>query len=269
MKLSNALLTSIFVLWPLAAFAQEASEAPTPAPTPDPAPSSTPADILDTRLLFSPTGRPLARGAGYFSDHYVLFPGVAYGITDNLSLSGGMSVLPGYGVSEQLFYISPRLGKQFSESLSVSGGALYASGGEGLDHDAVTAGFAMATFGRPDRSVTIGGGVLRTVETRTEGRVVNGRVIYDTRESASYTPALVVGGVSRLSRRIALVSENWLILHDDFNIKEQPFALGVRFLGDRLSADVGVILVGEALDEGFPIPWLSVSYHFGRKSGSR
>jgi hypothetical protein len=56
-----------------------------------------------------------------------------------------------------------------------------------------------------------------------------------------------------------------LILHDDFRLSEQPFALGLRFLGDRLSADVGVILVGELIDEGFPVPWLSVSYHFGNK----
>ena len=28
-------------------------------------------------------------------------------------------------------------------------------------------------------------------------------------------------------------------------------------------ADVGVILFKEALEEGFPVPWVSVSYHFG------
>jgi hypothetical protein len=53
---------------------------------------------------------------------------------------------------------------------------------------------------------------------------------------------------------------------DDFRLSEQPFGVGVRLFGDRLSADVGMILVGELLDEGFPLPWLSVTYHFG-KSG--
>ena len=55
------------------------------------------------------------------------------------------------------------------------------------------------------------------------------------------------------------------MLNDEFKIKEQPFGMGLRFLGESLTADVGVILVGELLDEGFPIPWLSVSYHFGRR----
>ncbi len=208
---------------------------------------SRPSDANYTRLLFSPTGRPLAKGTGYFSDHYVVFPGVTYGLTDNLSISGGVSIIPGLGLGDQLFYVAPRIGKQFSDRLAVSGGVLWARGGEGEDEQ-LGVGFAMATFGPPDKSLTVGGGVVRTVE-----------------RDASYTPVIVFGGTARLSRRLALVSENWLILHDDFKLSEQPFALGLRFLGDRLSADVGVILVGEMIDEGFPVPWLSVSYHFGRK----
>ena len=63
-----------------------------------------------SRLLFAPTGRPLAKGDGYFSDYELVFPGVAYGLTDNLSLAGGVSVIPGLGLGEQLFYVSPKLG---------------------------------------------------------------------------------------------------------------------------------------------------------------
>jgi hypothetical protein len=212
-------------------------------------PLARPADSNYTRLLFSPTGRPLAKGAGYFSDHYVVFPGVAYGLTDNLSIGAGVSAIPGLGLSEQMLYVAPRFGKQFSEHVAVSGGLLYAHAGAGDDYLDLGVGFAMATLGKPDKSLTVGGGVARTV---------------DTRGYVSHVPVLIVGGTARLSRRIALVSENWLILHDDFEPKNQPFAVGVRFLGDHLSADVGVVLIGELIDEGFPIPWLSVTYHFGR-----
>ncbi len=217
-----------------------------------------------TRLLFSPTGRPLAKGAGYFSDHYVVFPSVAYGLTDNFSISGGVSIVPGLDLDEQLFYLAPRIGKQFSDRFAVSGGALWARGGEG-EEDQLGVGFLMATFGQPDKSVTVGGGLARTVERYTEWQYVNGRERFETFRDVSYTPVIVFGGTARLSRRIAFVSENWLILHDDFKLSEQPFALGLRFLGDRLSADVGLILVGEVIEEGFPVPWLSVSYHFGGK----
>ena len=40
----------------------------------------------DTRLFIGPTGRPLRKGAGYFSDHFIFLPGVAYGVTDNVTL---------------------------------------------------------------------------------------------------------------------------------------------------------------------------------------
>lgn len=225
---------------------------------------SRPSDSNYTRLLFSPTGRPLEKGTGYFSDHYVVFPSVAYGVTDNLSISGGFSIIPGLGLGEQLFYMAPRFGKQFSDRVAVSGGVLYARGGDEEDEQ-IGLGFAMATFGQPDKSLTVGGGVARTVDRYTEWQYVNGQQRFETIRDASYTPVIVFGGTARLSRRIALVSENWLILHNDFKLKEQPFALGLRFLGDRLSADVGVIFIGELIDEGFPIPWLSVSYHFGKK----
>ncbi len=207
--------------------------------------SARPSGSNDTRLLFSPTGRPLPRGAGYFSDHFLVFPGAAYGLTDNLSIGAGVSVIPGLGLSEQLFYVSPRIGKQFSDRVAVSGGVLYARGGEGTDNAELGVGFAMATFGGPDKSLTLGLAV-------PIGREV------------SRTPVLIVGGTARLSRNLSLVSENWLVLGEGFKLSEQPFALGVRFLGDRLSADVGLILIGDVVKEGFPVPWVSVSYHFGR-----
>jgi hypothetical protein len=83
-----------------------------------------------------------------------------------------------------------------------------------------------------------------------------------TRHGGRTRPILMLGGEVPLARSVSLVSENWLVR--DVPLKEQPFGLALRFHGRRLSADVGVILVGEVLKEGFPLPWVSVSYHFGR-----
>jgi hypothetical protein len=223
-----------------------------------------PSDSNYTRLLFSPTGRPLGKGEGYFSDHYVVFPSVAYGLTDNLSIGAGVSVIPGVPLGEQLLYVSPRFGKQFSDRVAISTGILFAHAGAGGEDSNLGVGFAMATLGKPDKSLTIGGGVVRTVEYEYRGHYEGRRWVDDSRYEPTYTPLVVVGGTVRLSHRVALISENWLILRDDFKISEQPFAVGVRFLGDRLSADVGLVLVGELLDEGLPAPWLSVTYHFGK-----
>src|SRR5688572_4423007 len=59
-----------------------------------------------TRLIFAPTGRMLAPGEGYFSDYWVFFPGLSVGVSKNLSLGGGMSILPGVGFDEQIYYFT-------------------------------------------------------------------------------------------------------------------------------------------------------------------
>ena len=205
-----------------------------------------------SRLLFAPTGRPLKRGDGYFSDYELLFPGVAFGLTDNISLAGGVSVIPGVGLDQQLFYVSPKVGFNLGDRASVAVGALLAGAGGG-DDDSESAyiGFAVGTFGSPKSSLTFGLGLGDTSSAFSDA-----------------VPIVMVGGTATVSRHLALVTESWLFLGDDFRLSEQPFGVGVRLFGDRLSADVGLILVGELLDEGFPLPWLSVTYHFGKTSAN-
>ncbi len=203
-----------------------------------------------SRLMFAPTARPLKKGDGYFSDYELLFPGVAYGITDNISLAGGLSVIPGVGLDEQLFYVAPKVGFNLGDRASVAVGGLLAGSGAGdIGGESAYIGFAVGTFGGPKRSLTLGLGLGDT-----------------TSEFSDAVPIVMAGGTATLSRRVALVGETWMFLNDDFRLAEQPFGVAARLFGDRLSADVGVILSGELLDEGFPIPWLSVTYHFG-KSG--
>ena len=56
---------------------------------------------------------------------------------------------------------------------------------------------------------------------------------------------------------------------------EDGFSLGASRLEGLLHAPQGQEAEGpfrrshELLDEGFPIPWLSVTYHFGKGAGSR
>ncbi len=201
-----------------------------------------------SRLMFAPTGRPLKKGDGYFSDYELLFPGVAFGLTDNVTLAGGFSVIPGVGLDEQLFYISPKVGFNLGDRASVAVGALVAGagGGEG-DSESAYIGFAVGTFGGPKGSLTFGLGLGDT-----------------SGEFSDAVPIVMAGGTATLSRHVALVGETWMFVNDGFRLSEQPFGVGVRLFSDRLSADVGVILSGELLDEGFPLPWLSVTYHFGK-----
>jgi hypothetical protein len=215
-------------------------------------------DPNDTRLMFAPTGRPLGQGNGYVSNHYVLFPGFAYGLTRNLSLGGGISTVPGIGLGEQLFYVTGQAAFRPSEKTAFSIGGLYTRGGDGDDVEAAVA-YGVTTLGRAERSLTLGFALASTPEEEPQfdGR---GHYVGDERRWRS-EPILMVGGEARVGRRLAFVSENWLFL--DRPLSEQAFGLALRFFSNRISVDAGFVVVPEVLEEGFPIPWLSFSYHFG------
>ncbi|MYC73316.1 MAG: hypothetical protein F4X17_21665 [Gemmatimonadetes bacterium] len=198
-----------------------------------------------TRLMFSPTGRPLRRGDAYFFNHYVFFPGMAYGLTDHFTLSGGVSVLPGVGLNEQLLSVAPKLGFYTSDEVSLSAGVLYMR----IEDDAGGMAFVVGTKGSPDKSFTCGIGLGYIAE---EGEDVD----------FAEHPVLLLGGNIRLSESMSIVSENWLITGGDFKLDQQPLGLALRFLGTKIAVDAGVIIVGEVLKEGFPIPWLSFVYNF-------
>src|SRR5690554_1811686 len=60
-----------------------------------------------TRLLFSPTARPLVRGQGYVAVYELVIPFVAVGITDAVSIAGGTILLPeAFG---RVLYVAPKV----------------------------------------------------------------------------------------------------------------------------------------------------------------
>jgi hypothetical protein len=219
-------------------------------------------DPNESRLMFAPTGRPLGKGNGYFSDHYVLFPGFAYGLTNNLSLSGGVSMIPALGISEQLFYVSASAGWKLEEKAAFAIGG-FVTAGQPEDTFGAAALYGVSTFGPPDRSLSAG---LSFLAVREEEYLYDPNGYYGstvTHWRFRDAPVVMLGGSLRLARNLSLISESWLFLGEDFELSQQPFGFALRFFNGRLSADVGVVLVADVLDEGFPLPWLSFSYHFG------
>ena len=183
-----------------------------------------------TRLFFAPTGRMLKQGKGYFSDYYLFFPGFAYGLTDRVTLGGGLSIIPGLDLNKQLFYVTPKVGLVQKEFFHLAAGALLVRvpGDDAWDDDSVGVGimYGVATFGTPDASLTAGLGY------GFEGGNLADR------------PMVVLGGEKRLTRRLALVTENWILPG-----VENPFiSYGFRFFGERMSVDLGLFNIIGASD---------------------
>ena len=195
-----------------------------------------------TRLYFAPTARMLKKGKGYFSDYYIFFPGVAYGITDNITIGGGISLFPGVSMKDQLFYFLPKVGTQITKRVNLAVGALVAK----VPSADITAGilYGVGTYGTTETSITAGVGY---------------GFVYDDDDSATTDkPMLMLGAEKRLLKHLALVTENWL-----FPGIDQPLgSYGIRLFGEKLSVDLAFFTpLGE--DYFFPgLPYIDFVFHF-------
>ena len=200
-----------------------------------------------TRLFFSPTARPLAKGEGYLSSYFVFFPMVAYGITNRITIAGGTPIVP--GLIGRMWYFAPKVTLANREKLSVAVGAL----GFWLTDESLTNSvgivYTSATYGSRDRAVTVGAGW--------------GYLSDEGTTDFSSRPVFMLGGERRTSASIKLITENWLAIGD--GQVNGIVSGGVRFIGPRLSADLGL---GGALGESGAccLPMVNFVWSFGNRS---
>lgn len=194
-----------------------------------------------SRLFFAPTGRMLRAGEGYFADHWLFFPSVAYGVTDRLTIGGGLSIFPGTDLSEQLLYLTPKVSLPAPAGLRLAAGALIVRVPED-GPESFLAGilYGVGTVGTEDASLTVGLG-YGFVE-----------------EDLADRPMVVVGGEVRISRRMALLTENWIFP----GVEDPLISYGLRFFGEKLSVDLAFAtsLEADAPRPGIPLVGFAVSF---------
>jgi hypothetical protein len=194
-----------------------------------------------TRLFFAPTGRTLRRGEGYYSNTLLVFNGATVGVTDRVTIGGNVSLIPSSG--SQLAYVTPKAGVYSSEDLNVSVGALLAYNGFGETDSERQFGilYSVATMGSPDASVT--GGI---------GWGYQG-------SGLARRPVVMLGGVSRVSRRTALLTENYVV--STSSETTGIFSYGIRFFNETISVDLAFI--NSTAGSVFPgIPFVSFAVKF-------
>lgn len=204
------------------------------------------ADPNSTRLFFTSTARPLRKGDGYVSSFMLFLPLVAYGVTDRFTIAGGTPILPvAFG---RVLYFAPKYTVMQKEKSAVAVGAL----GFVLPEDVVDEGsigivYGAGTWGSRDRAITAGAGWGYRWASGTS--------------DVSNDPVLMIGGETRVSRRVKLITENWVFTSGG---TEGFISGGVRFIGDRLSADLG--LGGfTGTGSGCCFPLVNFVYNFGKQ----
>ncbi len=172
-------------------------------------------DPHDSRLFFGPTGRTLRAKSGSFGVFQILAPFLTVAPTDDIMISVGTPLIE--TGSERPVWLAPKVRVHSSERLDLSVGALGVFLlGDG-DAESIGIAFGSATYGTEDAALTLGVGY--------------GWVEDDLAER----PAILAGGELRIARSVKLLSENYL-----FPEEGGIASIGVRFIGERLSADVGL-----------------------------
>ena len=182
-----------------------------------------------TRLFFGPTGRTMPAGSGYFSVFELIMPFVSVAPTDWLILSGGTPLI--FGTGSFVLYGGTKVRVVSTTKTDVAIGflAVTNAGDDSGGVDGVM--YGVVTHGTPDQAITLG-----------VGYPLSGSEL-DKR------PAVMLGGETRLSRKVKFLSENYL-----FRGGEGVLSLGFRFFGARLFADVGLAFpVGTGDFFGFPL----------------
>ena len=196
-----------------------------------------------TRLFVGPTGRSLSRGEGFFGVYEVFFPVVSYGVAEGFTLTGGTPVIP--DVLGEVFYVEPKLAVQIGERADVAVGASVLFGGG----ESAGLVYGAATFGNQDDAVHVMAGLPFFSDDSDD-------------DFGDEGPLVMIGGETRVSRRIKLLTENYLVPGESGAIVSG----GARIFGERLSADAGIVFfLGEECDGQCFFPVVNFAYTFGRK----
>ena len=240
----------------LAAAPARAQVAPAPADTTARA-TGNPARLdagNGSRLFVGPTARNLRRGEGTVQNIAVFALTADYGISDRFSVGVLGTAVPGLG-EYNLVGITPKFSVPVGRRLHVGVGAfgVYVAG------TAVGLTYANATLGTADHQLTAGVGFG-----------------FSGGGGFGSTPLLMLGGATRLGRRLFLVDETYLLrTSSGRRISALAGVVGGRAVWPRLSASLGLAYLAYDYREqsgsstisnrnGAVGPYADVTFRFGR-----
>ena len=193
-------------------------------------------DPSSTRLLFAVTGRTLGQGEWYMGTYVIALPFAAVGLTDRISIAAGAPVLFG---NLEPFYLAPRVQILRTPKAQATLGTLVFF----FDEEAVGIVYGVGTFGDTDKAVSAGLG------------------FFYSGDEVQNEPAFMLGGEARVSRRIKLITENYL-LPDAVGV---VLSGGIRVIGERFTTEIGVVAAVSDGAAACCLPLINFSYAFGRK----
>jgi hypothetical protein len=177
-----------------------------------------------TRYLFGPTAIPLKKGEGYYQNTYIILQSINVGVSNNVSIGGGVDVILPFTGETPVIFVTPKVGFKVSEKWHFGGGILI---GNLSDMGIAGIGYGVGTFGNTDHNLT-GGVGWGYIDKKFENR-----------------PIITLSGMTRLARRVGLVSENWFV---PMSFGYYPIiSYGMRFMGEKITVDFAFLNNGDII----------------------
>jgi hypothetical protein len=192
-----------------------------------------PDDASDSRLFLGPTARVPENGGGYFGLYELIFASGAVGLGGQAMVSGGVSLVPGVALDEQVFYIAPKVRLVNLPTLQVAAGGFWIKPGSSDDGAGLI--FGTLTGGSRDAAITVTAGFP-----------------FVTQGGFEEQPLVMVGGELRIARDLKFISENWILPGEDVSL----VSAGLRIITRSLTVEVGAVT---STDGGGFLPIVSFS----------
>jgi hypothetical protein len=174
----------------------------------------------DTRTFFGPTGIPIKKKKGYYQNVLLTTNFINVGITKNISLGGGFEFISTI-TGNPIWFFTPKVGFDLGKNSHVAGGVLMA----GLAGEGVAAlGYGIYTLGNSESNFNIGAGY----------GFYSGE--------ASKMPTLLISASHRVSRSIAIMSENYVLPIGTFDSGYIGIH-GIRILSPKNAFDIGALIL--------------------------
>ncbi len=206
------------------------------------------------KYLLGYSAIPKPKKMATYQNVWVFFNSFSYAPLDFLDISAGFelfSLLSKDKNAPYVFYVNPKVSTKVFHNFYAGGNVLYVnyfnhSGDDSATFTGLGVLNAFATYGTSNLNIT-GGLGWGFVNGDFEGK-----------------PVISIGGMARVSRRIAFVTENWFIpeIGEDGTYYGM-YSYGIRFLGQKNAIDLAFINSKDIAKEIFlGIPFLDFVINF-------
>lgn len=211
-----------------------------------------------TRYFFAPSAIPLKKGDKYYQNAYFLLNSFQAGISDHFSLGGGVFV-------PFALFITPKIGYKISDKVHAGGGILFATSLiRGLNFGVGTV-YGSFTYGSKENNITLNAGLGAYNENTGLGRD-------DYNWKFANTPMFTLSGMTRISKKTMLITENWIFSNKTVNYDDNGkflnsstaynaiLSAGLRYIGERYAFDLGFL--SPSVGSPSAIPYIAYNVKF-------